>query len=143
MNASNSGHPMALQLPDAVGPVALICAGVVLIVLALMAALGPGRPSGTTPVAAATANRHLDAWVFLAILVFAVALIAFGTSTTRMTGVGTLVVAIAGAWFRRGRSAEAGAKRTDTGSFSAKMLGIEYTRTWESEAPNRTDDNVV
>ncbi|WP_333739467.1 hypothetical protein [Streptomyces sp. IBSBF 2806] len=143
MNASNPGQSLAFQLPDAVGPLVMIGTGLLLVVLALTAALGPNQPSAAHPKTAATSHRQLDAWVFLAILAFAVVLIAFGTSTTRMTGIGTLVVAIAGAWFRRGRSTEAGVTRNDNGSLSAKMFGIEYTRKWESQASKPTDDHVA
>jgi len=143
MNASESAYALALQLPDSTGPIALIGFGVILITAALVAALRSPDASGGTPLPAAVVTRRLDAWIFLAILVFALVLVVFGTSTTQLTGVGMLVVTVAAAWFRKGRSGESGPRRTDTGSFSADFRGIKYERRWTSEAPSQADDSSV
>jgi cobalamin synthase len=143
MNASISGHTVALEIPGNIGPLALMGTGVVLIAVAVVAALYQPPRSETTAVSTAVANRRLDAWIFFAILVFAVVLIAFGTSTAQLTGVGALVAACAGAWFRKGRTGEAGPGRTDTGTFRAKFLGIEYKRSWKSDAADSANDETA
>ncbi len=112
---------MTLPIPHDIGPLALMGAGIALIAVAIVAALNPPTASGATTVSPAVTNRRLDAWIFFAILVFAVVLIAFGTSTSQLTGIGALVVACAGAWFRKGRSGESAPNRTDTGTIHAKF----------------------
>ncbi|WP_432081306.1 hypothetical protein [Streptomyces sp. WAC 04229] len=139
MEASISRHMMAFSIPDNFGPLALMGVGGVLIVLAIVAALLPS--AAATAVPTALANRRLDAWIFIAILVFAAVLIAFGTSTAKLTGVGALVVACAGAWFRKGRTGETDPARTDTGTFRLKFLGVEYQRSW-SDATDHAGDKT-
>ncbi|MFE6481758.1 hypothetical protein ACFVGN_02265 [Streptomyces sp. NPDC057757] len=140
MQASNSGQMMTFSIPGNVGPLALMGVGGVLIVLAIVAALLP--PPQATAVPTALANRRLDAWIFFAVLVFAVVLIAFGSSTAQLTGVGALVVACAGAWFRKGRTGGTDPSRTDTGTFRLNFLGIEYKRSWKSDATDHAGDKT-
>ncbi|MFE2882183.1 hypothetical protein [Streptomyces sp. NPDC059272] len=130
---------MTLSIPHDIGPLALMGAGIALIAVAIVAALNPPTASGATTVSPVVTNRRLDAWIFLAILVFALVPIAFGTSTSQLTGIGALVVACAGAWFRKGRSGESAPNRTDTGTIHAKFPGIEYKRTWKSDGTEDLD----
>ncbi|WP_030270985.1 hypothetical protein [Streptomyces sp. NRRL B-24484] len=119
-----TGHSFPFDTASHIGAVAVMGGGVVLLATAAVFAAGHRR-SGGRPQA-----RSRDAWIFFAILVFALALVAMDTPATRLAAVGTLVVTCARAWYRKGAADDdSPAGPTHKSIFSVRLRGLTYRRT--------------
>ncbi|MFE2823256.1 hypothetical protein [Streptomyces sp. NPDC059271] len=140
MNSTTKNLASLTELFRNTGPILCIALGAILLLLGIVVIALGARSERQNPSAT---EKSLDAKVFVAILVFALALVLFGTETARITGIGVLVATVSAAWFRRGQVRTQDAARRDKGHFKATFKGIEWQRSWDSTGTPPEDEQAA